>query len=55
MNELGETAAFSRLQQQQVPARNHHIFSVDSSKINVPHELLDTGYKAPNKKQYYPQ
>ena len=35
--------------------RNHRVFGVDGSKINVPHELLDAGYKAPNKQQYYPQ
>lgn len=35
--------------------RNHRVFGVDGSKINVPHELLDVGYKAPNKQQYYPQ
>ena len=35
--------------------RNHSVFSVDGSKINVPHELLVSGYKAPNKQQYYPQ
>jgi hypothetical protein len=35
--------------------RGHRVFGVDGSKINVPHELLDEGYKAPNKYQYYPQ
>lgn len=35
--------------------RNHRVFGVDGSKINVPHELIDAGYKAPNKQQYYPQ
>jgi hypothetical protein len=35
--------------------RNHRVFGVDGSKINVPHELVDAGYKAPNKQQYYPQ
>ena len=35
--------------------RNHRVFGVDGSKINVPHELLGAGYKAPNKQQYYPQ
>lgn len=35
--------------------RKHRVFGVDGSKINVPHELLDAGYKAPNKQQYYPQ
>lgn len=32
----------------------HRVFAADGSKINLPHELLITGYKAPNK-QYYPQ
>jgi len=35
--------------------RGHRVFGVDGSKINLPHELLDAGYKAPNKHQYYPQ
>jgi hypothetical protein len=35
--------------------RGHRVFGVDGSKINVPHELLKYGYKAPNKNQYYPQ
>jgi len=35
--------------------RGHRVFSVDGSKINVPHELLTVGYTAPNKHQYYPQ
>lgn len=35
--------------------RGHRVFGVDGSKINVPHELLSVGYKAPNKHQYYPQ
>ena len=33
----------------------HRIFASDGSKINVPHELLLSGYTAPNKDQYYPQ
>lgn len=33
----------------------HRVFGVDGSKINVPHELLADGYKAPNRCQYYPQ
>ncbi len=33
----------------------HRVFGVDGSKINVPHELLTAGYKAPNRHQYYPQ
>ena len=35
--------------------KGHRVFSVDGSKINVPRELLNYGYKAPNKYQYYPQ
>ena len=35
--------------------RGHRVFSVDGSKINVPRELLFTGYKAPHSYQYYPQ
>ena len=31
------------------------VFGVDGSKINVPHEMLTAGYKAPNRHQYYPQ
>ena len=34
---------------------NHRVFAVDGSKINLPRELLEAGYKAPNKDQYYPQ
>ena len=33
----------------------HRIFASDGSKINMPHELLLAGYKAPNRDQYYPQ
>ncbi|MCK5666533.1 MAG: IS4 family transposase, partial [Thiotrichaceae bacterium] len=33
----------------------HRVFGVDGSKVNVPHELLLSGYLAPNKNQYYPQ
>lgn len=33
----------------------HRIFAGDASKINLPHELLLNGYRAPNKGQYYPQ
>ena len=31
------------------------MFSVDGSKINLPRELINSGYKAPNNHQYYPQ
>lgn len=33
----------------------HRVFAVDGSKLNLPHELLLAGYKAPNRDQYYPQ
>ena len=33
----------------------HRVFAADGSKLNLPHELLLAGYKAPNKDQYYPQ
>ncbi len=33
----------------------HRVFAADGSRINLPHELLLKGYKAPNKGQYYPQ
>jgi hypothetical protein len=33
----------------------HRVFGVDGSKVNVPHEMLTAGYKAPNRHQYYPQ
>jgi len=33
----------------------HRVFAADGSKINLPHDLLLAGYKAPNKDQYYPQ
>lgn len=31
------------------------VFGVDGYKVNVPRELLSSGYLAPNKNQYYPQ
>lgn len=33
----------------------HRIFAADGTKINLPRELLLSGYTAPNKGQYYPQ
>ena len=33
----------------------HRVFAADGSKLNLPHELLLSGYKAPNRDQYYPQ
>jgi hypothetical protein len=35
--------------------KEHRVFGVDGSEINVPHELLTDGYTAPNRHQYYPQ
>ena len=34
---------------------NQRIFSVDGSKINLPHELIENGYKTPSNNAYYPQ
>ena len=45
-------------QERLMPSSNwcgHRIFAGDGSKINLPHELLLNGYRAPNKGQYYPQ
>ncbi|NRB41840.1 MAG: IS4 family transposase, partial [Pseudomonadales bacterium] len=33
----------------------HRVFAVDGSRINVPRELLNAGYKAVHNDQYYPQ
>lgn len=33
----------------------HRIFAADGSKINLPQELLSSGYETPNKETYYPQ
>ena len=35
--------------------RGHRVFAADVSKVHSPHELLLSGYKAPNRDQYYPQ
>ena len=35
--------------------QNHRIFAVDGSKINLPHELVNNGYKTPSDNAYYPQ
>jgi len=34
---------------------NQRIFAVDGSKINLPHELIENGYKTPSDNAYYPQ
>ena len=34
---------------------NHRLFAVDGSKLNLPRELIDTGYKIPSDNAYYPQ
>ena len=33
----------------------HRLFAVDGSKINLPRELLDAGYKKPQENKHYPQ
>ena len=35
--------------------RGHRVFAVDGSKINLPRQLINHGYKAPNHYQYYPK
>lgn len=34
---------------------NHRLFAVDGSKLNLPRELIDQGYRTPSKDAYYPQ
>ena len=34
---------------------NQRIFAVDGSKINLPHELINDGYKTPSDNAHYPQ
>ena len=34
---------------------NQRIFAVDGSKINLPHELINDGYKTPSDNAWYPQ
>ena len=34
---------------------NHRLFAVDGSKLNLPRELIDTGYKIPSDNAHYPQ
>lgn len=53
---LNRSILFEREQSNALPLWcGHRVFAVDGSKINVPHELLSQGYRAPNKGQYYPQ
>ena len=33
----------------------HRIFAVDGSKLNLPRQLIDSGYRTPSHKVYYPQ
>lgn len=35
--------------------KGHRIFASDGCKINLPHQLIDYGYHAPNKYQHYPK
>lgn len=35
--------------------KNHRLFAVDGSKINLPRQLLEYGYKTPWDKAHYPQ
>ena len=54
--QLNQAILSAREEQKALPSwEGHRVFSVDGSKINVPHELLSEGYTAPNKHQYYPQ
>ncbi|NNF96781.1 MAG: DUF4338 domain-containing protein, partial [Halobacteria archaeon] len=34
---------------------NHRLFAVDGSKLNLPRELIDCGYKRPSAEAHYPQ
>jgi len=34
---------------------NHRLFAVDGSKINLPRELIDAGYRTPSDEAHYPQ
>ena len=34
---------------------NHRLFAVDGSKLNLPRELIDKGYRTPSEDAYYPQ
>lgn len=50
--------AVASYQEKMLPKLNwcgHRIFAVDGSRINLPHELLLSGYKPRNKDHYYPQ
>ncbi len=35
--------------------RGHRLFAVDGTKINLPRELVSSGYRTPNKGAHYPQ
>lgn len=35
--------------------KNHRIFAVDGTKINLPRQLLKSGYQTPSNNAYYPQ
>ena len=34
---------------------NHRLFGVDGSKLNLPRELIETGYRTPSDNAHYPQ
>jgi hypothetical protein len=34
---------------------NHRLFAVDGSKLNLPRELIDSGYRTPSDEAHYPQ
>ena len=35
--------------------RGHRLFAVDGSKINLPRQLVESGYQTPNYQAHYPQ
>lgn len=54
--QLNTLVLSSYAQEEPLPLwHGHRVFAVDGSKINLPHALIDFGYKAPNKYQYYPK
>lgn len=53
---LNKSLLLAREKSQTLKSWNgHRVFAVDGSKINLPRELLLSGYRAPNRDQYYPQ
>ncbi|MCD8543046.1 MAG: IS4 family transposase [Gammaproteobacteria bacterium] len=54
--DINKAVLFKRAETHALPTwHGHRVFAVDGSKVNLPHELLAVGYKAPNREQYYPQ